>query len=257
MINIGLLGFGKTGQLVADEILKEESTNLQWVIRKSKKDNHDHASSLLGYKNKSGCIFSKKEASKKDFLTQNKVDVIIDFSSSESIELYDRIAENGIKIISAISHYTKSELETLKKMGLKTAFLYSPNITLGVNFLIIASSLLQKIAPEADIEIVESHFREKQGVSGTALKIAEKLKLDSKKHVNSIRAGGIVGKHEIIFGLPDQVIRLTHESINRRAFGSGAIFAAKWLIDKKPGYYSMEEIIREKFINNIAVNELF
>ncbi len=61
------------------------------------------------------------------------------------------------------------------------------------------------------------------------MKIADILGLDKARHVNSIRVGGIVGKHEIIFGLPNQTIRLVHESISKAAFGQGAIFAAKWL----------------------------
>ncbi|KAA6336590.1 4-hydroxy-tetrahydrodipicolinate reductase, partial [termite gut metagenome] len=79
------------------------------------------------------------------------------------------------------------------------------------------------------------------------------LGLETNKHVNSIRVGGIVGKHEVIFGLPNQTIRLVHESINRRAFGQGAIFAAKWIVNKPAGFYSMESIISDMFKQNIPV----
>jgi len=144
-------------------------------------------------------------------------------------------------------------MEDLKQMAEKTAVLYSPNITLGVNFLLVASQILQGIAPHADIEIVEEHFRGKKEESGTALKIADILGLDRDKHVNSIRVGGIVGKHEIIFGLPYQTIRLVHESISKSAFGQGALFAAKWLINAPTGLYSMENIIVDMFKRNIPV----
>ena len=93
-----------------------------------------------------------------------------------------------------------------------------------------ASKLLQKIVPNADIEIIEEHFRGKKDVSGTAVRIAEALGLDQDQHVNSIRVGGIVGKHEVVFGLPNQTIRIIHESIDRGAFGQGAIYAAKWIM---------------------------
>ena len=96
--------------------------------------------------------------------------------------------------------------------------------------------MLQRIVPDADIEIIEEHFREKPDFSGTALRIAEDLGLDKEHHVNSIRVGGIVGKHEVIFGLPNQTIRIIHESLNRSAFGQGAIYAAKWLMTKKHRY---------------------
>jgi 4-hydroxy-tetrahydrodipicolinate reductase len=62
-----------------------------------------------------------------------------------------------------------------------------------------------------------------------------------------------VGKHEIIFGLPNQTIRLVHESINRAAFGQGAIFAANWLAGAPVGLYSMENIIVDMFKRNIPV----
>jgi 4-hydroxy-tetrahydrodipicolinate reductase len=148
---------------------------------------------------------------------------------------------------------TENDLDDLNKMAEKTAVLYSPNITLGINFLLVASQILQGIAPHADIEIVEKHFRGKKEESGTAVKIAEILGLDRNKHVNSVRVGGIVGKHEIIFGLPNQTIRLVHESISRSAFGQGAIFAANWMINAPVGMYSMENIIVDMFKKNIPV----
>ena len=128
--------------------------------------------------------------------------------------------------------------------------LYSPNITLGINFLIEASKMLKKITPNADIEIVEEHFRDKKEVSGTAIRIAEDLELNKDEHVNSVRVGGIVGSHEVIFGLPNQVIRLKHESLNRAAFGQGAIYAAKWIMGKEKSLYSMEEVVASIWSNN-------
>ncbi|NCC69675.1 MAG: dihydrodipicolinate reductase, partial [Clostridia bacterium] len=62
-------------------------------------------------------------------------------------------------------------------------------------------------------------------------------------HINSIRVGGIIGKHEVIFGLPNQTIRITHESLSKAAFGQGAIYAAKWIMSKGPGIYTMEEAL--------------
>ena len=174
---------------------------------------------------------------------ENPVDVIIDFSDSGSVCEYRCAVKYGARIVSAISNYRAEDLEHLRELSLQTAVLYSPNITLGINFLIAASKVLQKIAPHADIEIIEEHFRNKKDVSGTALRIADDLGLDRNKHVNSVRVGGIVGKHEVIFGLPNQTIRLVHESLNRAAFGQGAIFAAKWLMGKDKGLYNMEEAL--------------
>jgi len=123
--------------------------------------------------------------------------------------------------------------------------LCSPNITLGINFLIMAAKLLRSIAPFADVEILEQHFREKPEVSGTARKIAETLAIDGER-ITSLRLGGIVGHHEVIFGFPYQTVRLIHESIRREAFGTGAAFALSQLADKKKGFYSFEDLLMQK-----------
>ncbi|MFA5324165.1 MAG: dihydrodipicolinate reductase C-terminal domain-containing protein [Smithella sp.] len=251
-IKVGLFGFGKTGRMVADEFLKDGLFDLEWVVRRTHKDNHKYATHLLGYESNDAPIFSVDEVYP-DFFQHHPVDIIVDFSSAKAHNHYAPAADFGTKIISAISKYKEKDLEELKQLAEKTSVLYSPNITLGINFLLVASQILQGIAPHADIEIVEEHFRDKKEASGSALKIANILGLEKDKHVNSIRVGGIVGKHEIIFGLPNQTIRLIHESINKRAFGQGAIFAAKWLINAPIGLYSMENIITDMFKKNIPV----
>jgi len=251
-IKIGLFGFGNTGRMVADEFYRDGLFDLEWVVRRTHKDNHKYATRLLGYEADDAPIFSVDEVSP-EFFSHRPVDIIVDFSSARAHNSYAPAADVGIKIISAISKYGGKDMEELKQLSAKTAVLYSPNITLGINFLLVASQILQKIAPHADIEIVEEHFRTKKEQSGTAVKIANILGLEKDKHVNSIRVGGIVGKHEIIFGLPNQTIRLIHESISKKAFGQGAIFVSKWLIDAPIGLYSMENIIIDMFKKNIPV----
>ncbi|MNY51286.1 4-hydroxy-tetrahydrodipicolinate reductase [compost metagenome] len=92
----------------------------------------------------------------------------------------------------------------------------------------------------------EEHFKKKEGTSGTAIKIAEALDVE-KENINSVRAGGIVGKHEVIFGFPYQTVRLIHESISREAFGSGVVFVAENLKDKQKGLYNFEDILSPYF----------
>lgn len=251
-IKIGLFGFGKTGRIVAKEFIEDSLFDLKWVMRRTHKENHKYASRLLGYEIDDAPIFSVDEVSL-DFFQKYPVDIIVDFSSARAHNQYASATDVGTKIISAISRYKEKDLEELKQLAEKTSVLYSPNITLGINFLLVASQVLQGIAPHADIEIVEEHFRGKKEESGTALKIAEALGIEKDRHVNSIRVGGIVGNHEIIFGLPNQTIRLVHQSISRAAFGQGAIFAAKWLIDAPKGLYSMENIIIDMFQKNIPI----
>jgi len=252
-IKIGLLGFGRTGSVVAQEITKDPSLSLEWVCRKTPLTDFHFASHQLGFKNDFAPFVSIDQLSSA-FLKNHCVDIIIDFSSHSASQIYERIANAKIKIVSAISNYNKDEMNALNKASQKTAILYSPNITLGINWLMMASKMLSKIIPHADIEVVEEHFRDKKDISGTALKIANNLNLDPKIHVNSIRVGGIVGKHEVIFGLPNQTIRITHESIHRAAFGTGAIFAAKWLKHKDRGLFSMENVLRDSFQPAISLD---
>jgi 4-hydroxy-tetrahydrodipicolinate reductase len=251
-IRIGIFGFGKTGKVVANEFLNDNLFTLAWVVRKSDEDHQKYASRLLGYEFDAGEIFSIEDINN-NFFSERPVDALVDFSDSTGIYLYKRAAEVGIPIISAISKYEQEEMNLLKSFAEYTSVLYSPNITLGINVLMVAAQILQKIAPHADIEIVEEHFKGKKEVSGTAQKIAKALGLNVEEHLNSIRVGGIVGRHEIIFGMPNQTMRLSHESINRAAFGQGAIFAVKFLIGKPLGMYTMETIIAEMFRQNIPV----
>jgi 4-hydroxy-tetrahydrodipicolinate reductase len=83
-------------------------------------------------------------------------------------------------------------------------------------------------------------------VSGTAKVLANNLEVENSD-VKSVRAGGIVGKHEIIFGFPFQTVRLTHESISREAFGNGVIFVIKNIIDKDKGFYHYEDLMKPFF----------
>lgn len=256
-MRIGLFGFGRAGRSVAEEIIKEPSCELVWVVRRSKEKMHEYASDFLGYPDaKQGYFFCMDELSPDDFFERNPVDAIIDFSAPQAVYEYGRAADLGIHIITAISHYEEKELEQLRKLSEKTVVLHSANITLGINFLLVASQILKQIIPQADIEVIEEHFREKDGPSGTALKIADKLGLDPVRHVNSIRVGGIIGKHEVVFGLQYQTIRLTHEAISRAAFGSGAMYAAKCLAGAKPGLYTMESLMRETIRKTISVEGL-
>ena len=247
-MKVGLIGFGKTGKAVANVILQNKDFCLEWVLNRNTLLNQRSISEFLGIESDDcGLIYSTSTITIEDLLEKHPVDIIIDFSSETGIYLYGEIAgKRKIKIITAISHYKEKEIKILKELSLKTVVFWSPNITLGVNYLMFAAKFLKKIAPWVDIEIIEEHFKGKEGVSGTALKIAEALDVE-KSDISSVRAGGIVGKHEVIFGFPYQTVRLIHESISREAFGSGAIFIAENLVDKKEGLYNFEDILLPYF----------
>lgn len=249
-MKIGLIGFGKAGKAVANVILQHQDFTLEWVLKSNDKLDHLSAKDILGLSaSDPALIFSQQSNDIETLLTDHPVDLIIDFSTEESIHHYGKIAtRKKVKIISAISHYGEDETKLLQELAADNVVFWSPNITLGVNYLLFAASLLKNIAPAVDIEVIEEHFKAKSGVSGTAVKIAEVLDIETES-INSVRAGGIVGKHEVIFGFPYQTLRLVHESISREAFGSGALFVAENLKDKTNGLYNFEDILRPYFFS--------
>ncbi|MFY1045765.1 4-hydroxy-tetrahydrodipicolinate reductase [Chryseobacterium sp. GP-SGM7] len=252
-MKIGLLGFGKAGKAVANVILQSSDFSLEWILKKTDTLDNLSAKDILGISSPDcATIYSQSTVDIKILLEEHPVDFIIDFSNENGIHHYGKVsASKQIKIISAISHYGENEVRLLKELAKETAVFWSPNITLGVNYLLFAASLLKNIAPGVDIEVVEEHFKTKSGVSGTAMKIAETLDIETDS-INSVRAGGIVGKHEVIFGFPYQTVRLVHESISREAFGSGALFVAENLKNKQKGLYNFEDILRPFFFGETA-----
>ncbi len=243
-MEIGLMGFGRAGRAVASVLLESKEAVLSWVIRKSELLQHRSVPEFFGVVSaEPGLIFAKHELPIERLLDDMPVDVIVDFSAPDGIEYYgDEAARRGIAIITAISSYREQTIGHLKRLATTTKVLWSPNITIGVNFLILASKILKLIAPHADIEIVEEHFKAKKEVSGTAKIIAGGLGIQAEA-IKSVRAGGIIGRHEIIFGFPYQTVRLVHDSITREAFGNGALFAAKSILRQPNGLYTMEDFL--------------
>ena len=248
---MGLIGFGKTGRAVATVLLMDKTIDLVWVVRKSRVLENRSVPEVLGIESdEEGSIHWVEDVDFENLQENSPIDAIIDFSSETGMDYYGEVAaEKGITIISAISSLPESRIKTLKKYGKKTRVLWSPNITVGINFLILASKTLQKIAPYADISILEEHFRTKTEVSGTAKKIAKALSIDENE-IKTVRAGGIIGVHEVLFGFPFQTVRLKHESIARESFGSGARFALKQINLRKIGFYSMEDLMGELFVKS-------
>lgn len=245
---VGQVGFGKTGKAVASVLLESKKSNLQWALRKSRKLEHRSVPEFLGIESdEPGLIHSTLHYDAGRLLDRHPVDVIVDFSSSDGILYYgDEARRRGITIITAISHYPEERRDYLKELARDTVVVHSPNITLGINFLLIAAKILRSIAPHTDIEIIEEHFRTKPEISGTAKIIAGGLGVD-EQDIKSIRAGGIIGVHEILFGFPYQTVRLRHESIAREAFGNGILFALENLPKAASGLYTMEDLMVPHF----------
>lgn len=248
MIKVGLIGYGKAGSAVAQVLQADPRFDLRWIAKRTAladvQTSDDCAPAVVGFET---INFS-------DWLDEHPVDAVVDFSAPQSLQMYgEALRRRQIMLVSAISAYTEEQLSYARSLGQDTRVLCSPNMTLGINFLIMAAKLLRTIAPFADVEILEQHFKEKPEVSGTAKKIAESLELDTEK-ITSLRLGGIVGHHEVIFGFPYQTVRLTHDSIRREAFGTGAAFALSELARCNTGFYTFEDLLIKKLREQLSVS---
>lgn len=240
MIRVGLMGYGKAGQAVANVLKADPRYELCWVARRScSEEGETLPESAIPVVGLNGVNLS-------DWLDAHPVDALVDFSKPDAVFLYgEEVRKRELMLVSAISSYSEEELDYVRSLGADTRVLCSPNITVGINFLILAAKLLRDIAPFADVEILEQHFREKPEVSGTARKIAQSLALDDSQ-ITSLRLGGIVGHHEVIFGFPYQTVRLIHDSIKREAFGTGAAFALSQLATCDKGMYTFDDLLMQK-----------
>jgi 4-hydroxy-tetrahydrodipicolinate reductase len=257
-IKIAVIGFGRTGKSIVRQILKDASLNLVAVVRRPNGKNIGRSvGDVLKNKSKAGIWSSEKL---EYLIKEAKPDVFIDFSDHKAtLKNLDIIANYGINIVIATTGFSDEELEKIKSYRDKIGIVLAPNITVGINILMELARRVAKVWPESDIEIIESHFRKKKDApSGTAIKIANALGGDKeillgkkgegiKKHkevvIHSIRAGGIIGMHEVMFVTDNQEITIKHESISRTAYADGAIIAAKWVFTKGSGIYFMKDVL--------------
>ena len=192
-------------------------------------------------------------------------DVVVDFSNPTVFdELLAFCVDRKMPLVICTPGMSEDQLAAIDKAAEKIAILRSANMSVGINVMI---KLLRQIAPymsEAgyDIEIVEKHHNQKlDAPSGTALALAEaaneegkldyvydrsqvRQKRDKKElGISAVRGGTIVGTHEVIFAGEDEVITFEHMAYSRKLFAKGALEAAKFLAGKKPGMYSMQDVI--------------
>lgn len=149
----------------------------------------------------------------------------------------------------------------------RLAIVKSGNFSLGVNMLAaLVQQAAKRLGPDWDIEIVEAHHRRKiDAPSGTALLLGEAAaagrgqSLDTLRTaprdgitgprasgsigMSSIRGGGIIGEHDVIFAAEDEVLTLSHVAFDRALFARGALVAARWAADKPPGLYTMRDVL--------------
>ena len=200
--------------------------------------------------------------------TFKKVNLIIDFTVPKCTFEILRIASKLKKrVIIGTTGFTKNEENIIKKFSKKIPILKAGNMSLGINLLMylseIASSSLGGKFLSKVFEV--HHKRKKDYPSGTALMLGQGIaigknknfyKLIGKKYLNkktfpygkkinfnSIRKGEIIGQHEVKFSSGKEIITLNHEAFDRALYSEGALTAAKWLMNKKPGLYSMRDLM--------------
>jgi len=175
-------------------------------------------------------------------------DVAIDFSHADTIDEICRAAlQHGKSLVIGTTGHSQQQRKTIEETAHSVAIVLASNFSVGVNVLFwLTQKAAELLGSDFNPEIVETHHKmKKDAPSGTAKTLAEILKgvRHSEMPIQSIREGDVVGEHTVIFGGPGESLELTHRAANRGIFALGALRAAKWIINKPPGLYSMQDVL--------------
>ena len=197
-----------------------------------------------------------------------KTDIIIDFTIPKcTIEVLKIASKLNKRVVIGTTGFTQKEDKIIKKYSKKIPILKAGNMSLGVNLLMYLTEIASKSLGDNYLsKIFEIHHKHKKDYpSGTALMLGKGIadgknkdlfnlmgkKFLNKKNFpygkkinfNSIRKGEIIGEHEVKFSSGKEIITLNHEAFDRTLYSDGALTAAKWLMKKKPGLYSMRDLL--------------
>lgn len=254
-MKICISGLGRTGKEIARAVLEQKEIQLvSAVCSPTSKSLNKDLGELLGIDSTgitvTGC--DKLE----EVIFRNKPDVVIDFSNPQSALknalVFSKYRVNIVVGTTGFSEYQLKKLFVICRKY-KNGIVYAPNITMGVNVLMLLSNLTASLLSNYDFQITEVHHKSKlDSPSGTAKKIACEIQSGLMNKgvevsnwdipINSVRAGGVVGKHEVMIVGQEDKIEISHESFSRKAFAHGAINAARF-IHKKSGYYEMKDVL--------------
>src|SRR4029453_5929594 len=175
-------------------------------------------------------------------------DLAIDFSHADSIDEICRAASQHVKsLVIGTTGHSQPQRKTIEDTAHSVAIVLASNFSVGVNVLFwLTKKAAELLGSDFTPKIVETHHKmKKDAPSGTAKTLAEILKAvrNRKIPIQSIREGDIVGEHTIIFSGPAERLELSHRAANRGIFARGALRAAKWIINKPPGLYSMQDVL--------------
>ena len=242
----------------------------QQIITSVKKDRNFKLVALTESKKTNRKINGIKVNLNTEALFKN-ADLIIDFTVPRCTFQVLKIASKlKKKVVIGTTGFNKKEENLIKNFSRKIPILKAGNMSLGINLLMylteIASSSLGKNFLSKIFEVHHKH--KKDYPSGTALMLGKGIAVGKNKsfysllgkkylnkktfpygkkiNFNSIRKGEIIGEHEVKFSSGKEIITLNHEAFDRALYSEGALTAAKWLINKKPGLYSMRDLMNFK-----------
>ena len=200
-----------------------------------------------------------------------KANLIIDFTIPQcTFEILKIASKLKKRVVIGTTGFTKKEEDLIKKYSKKIPILKAGNMSLGINLLMYLTEIASKSLGNNFLsKVFEVHHKHKKDhPSGTALMLGKGIavgknkdfyKLLGKKYLNkksfpygkkinfnSIRKGEIIGEHEVKFSNGKEIITLNHEAFDRALYSEGAFTAAKWLMSKKPGLYSMRNVLNFK-----------
>lgn len=237
MLRIGILGYGgRMGQAIAHEVAANEACTLVGAADRVIKPEHKREGVLLTTKPDEVIAIS---------------DVVIDFTLADAMPSHAELAaKHGKAFVSGVTGIDAKALEVLKQASKKIPLLYSANTSLSLAAMKRITELAAKLLGnfDYDVHIHDEHHRMKQDApSGTAKALGDAVAYGNggKKApaYSSVRAGHIVGNHEVAFVGNGEIIRLQHIVTDRSLFARGAVQAALWLHGKKPGYYGMDDVL--------------
>jgi 4-hydroxy-tetrahydrodipicolinate reductase len=200
-----------------------------------------------------------------------KSDLIIDFTVPKcTLEVLDIASKLKKRVVIGTTGFTKKEENLIKKFSKKIPILKAGNMSLGINLLMYLTEIASgSLGKNFKSKIFEVHHKHKKDYpSGTALMLGKGIAVGKNKNFynligkkylnkknfpygnkinfNSLRRGEIIGEHEVKFSSGKEIITLNHEAFDRALYSEGALSAAKWLMNKKPGLYSMRDLMNFK-----------
>jgi 4-hydroxy-tetrahydrodipicolinate reductase len=203
--------------------------------------------------------------------TFKKTDVIIDFTIPNcTLDILKIASKLKKRVVIGTTGFNQKEEVLIKKFSKSIPILKAGNMSLGVNLIMYLTEIASKsLNDEYLSKIFEVHHKHKKDYpSGTALMLGKGIADGKNKNLynlmgkkflnkksfpygkkinfNSIRKGEIIGEHEVTFSSGKEIIKLNHEAYDRALYSDGALTAAKWLISKKPGLYSMRDLLSFK-----------